>query len=149
MFDMVLAIATFAASGAVGWLVTAFIGGPIRRFCDLRGQVIHRLALYATVPARWSQEGDNLNEPKKLQLSERDAKRLEDAEEALDDLACQLWSFTVNETWAVRILRLRGYDPMKAGDGLRGLSSYIETEGPARAYHRQTVEKALRFHDLG
>jgi hypothetical protein len=38
--------------GRVGWLVASFVGGPIRQFVDLRGEVRRRLGETACAAAK-------------------------------------------------------------------------------------------------
>jgi hypothetical protein len=69
-------IAAIFVIGAAGWFSAAFIGGPIRRFFDLRGEVIRRMAELANVRARYKESRDNPNERETLQLSEAEIARL-------------------------------------------------------------------------
>ncbi len=75
------ALGAFAAGG-VGWIVVSFVGTPVRKFFDLRGEVIRRMAQFANARARWKESRDDPNEVKSLDLSEQDQRRLEEAESA-------------------------------------------------------------------
>ena len=47
-------IALGTAGGALGgWVLLTFVGGPLRKFFDLRGEIIRRLTEFANVRARY------------------------------------------------------------------------------------------------
>ena len=55
-------------------------------------------------------------------------------------------AFADTEGLAVKcIIKPLGYDPLKAGHGLIGLSNRFDEYGAERADHRDQVNKALRF----
>jgi hypothetical protein len=43
---------------ALGWGVTSFVGSPVRKFFDLRGEVVRRLTEFANVRARYKELRD-------------------------------------------------------------------------------------------
>ena len=64
------------------------------------------------------------------------------------DLASQFRAFAFNETYALRFARLLRYDPLRATDGLFGLSHSLETYGGDRIVHRKIVQTALKIPEL-
>jgi hypothetical protein len=141
------AIGSFAAA-AFAWVILEFIGRPIRKFFDLRGEVIRRLAQVANIPARWKELPDYPpGAVERLELSETDIKKLEEAQVILQDLAAQLRAFALNETFALRIVRALRYSPLEASSGLFGLSNSFDTYGKDKAAHRRLVVRALRISD--
>jgi hypothetical protein len=46
-----------AFSAVIGWGLTEFAARPIRRFFDLRGEVIRRMAQYADIPRQVIERG--------------------------------------------------------------------------------------------
>jgi hypothetical protein len=44
------------AAGVLGWVLGMFVGRPLRRFFELRGEIIGRLAQYDNVRADWKSE---------------------------------------------------------------------------------------------
>jgi hypothetical protein len=54
-------------------------------------------------------------------------------------------AFALNEPFAVRLVKWRGYDPLKASSALLGVSNTIDTYGSDRADASQTLERVLRF----
>ena len=125
-------------SAAGGWAVLTFIGGPLRRFFDLRGEIIRRLTEFANVRARFG----GLEELGPI--SDQENARLEEAQRTLRDLASQMRAFAENEPLAAWFVCWR-YDPMNASAGLIGLSGSYDTYGSDRAFHGQTVATALRL----
>jgi hypothetical protein len=69
---------------------------------------------------------------------------LADARKTVRDLASQFRAFAYNETYALRFARVLGYDPLKASEGLFGLSNSLETYGGERVAHRKIVQTALK-----
>jgi hypothetical protein len=134
-----------AICGALGWTVCAFLGTPIRRFLDLRGEVIRRLTEFANVLAQYKEIRDSDGKVERLELSDDDSARLEVAKRVLRDLGSQMRAFAHNEPPAMWLVRHLRYDPTAASAGLIGLSNRYDTYGFERARHRQTVEIALRI----
>lgn len=139
-------IALGSAAGC--WAALTFVGGPLRKFFDLRGEIIRRLTEFGNVRARYKVLPDGSlgvgGHEELEQISEPEIARLEEAQRTLRDLASQMRAFAENEVLAARLVRWR-YDPMKASAGLIGLSGSYDTYGKDRALHSETVVKALRI----
>ncbi len=148
-----ISIAAGAFGGAlgatVGWFASAFIGGPIRKFFDLRGETIRRMTEFANIRARYKEVPDDSGaisgDVHTLELSDQEIARLENAQHTLRDLAAQMRAFADNETIAVRVIRLLRYDPARASAGLIGFSNCLDTYGGSKAFHKKTIEAALRI----
>jgi hypothetical protein len=136
-------IGSFLAA-ALGWVVLEFVARPLRKFYDLRGEVIRRLTEYANIKPRWREiPGDR----KELELSQEEIARLEKAQDVLRDLASQLVAFASIETWALYVAKRMGHDPAHAARGLIGLSNRIDTHDPQdHKFHRKTIKEGL-FRD--
>jgi hypothetical protein len=147
-YEVVFAIAGVVFSGAVGWFVAGFIGSPIRRFFDLRGEVIRQMARYGNIGARFKEKRGDPDEVEPVEISEKGEQRLQQAEEAFRDLAAEMRSFALNEPLAVKLLRVR-HDPLKASAALFSVSNTIGTYGGVRNQKKQEVEAVLRFRDIG
>ena len=139
------AIGSFAA-GAVAWLVLEFFGRPLRKFYDLRGETICLVAKTNNVSARRKEIDTGYVE--ELDRSPEQIADLTDATKLLRNLASRIRAFAANEASALWFLRWRGYDPMKASDGLFGLSNSLGTYGADKAFHKKTIAEALRIIDL-
>jgi hypothetical protein len=129
--------------GALGWTATSFVGGPVRKFFDLRGEVIRRLIEFGNVGARW--KGSRASPNEIMDRSEKEIARLEDAQRVFRDLASQMRAFAENEFLAMKLVRL-WYDPRNASDGLIGFSTELDTYGESRASRRKLIETALRIN---
>jgi hypothetical protein len=134
------AIGSFAAAGAA-WIVLEFFGRPLRKFYDLRGETICLLAQTALVGARWKEIPDEVGsisgEVEALNVSAEQITDLKEAGKLLRDLASRFRAFAGNETYALRFVRWRRYDPMKASAGLFGLSNSLDTYGANRAFQKK------------
>jgi hypothetical protein len=130
-------------AGGVGWFATAFVGSPIRRFYDLRGEVIQRSVMYANVMAVQKEFPDGSVTPN--ELSEDETKRLREAVDVFRDLAARMRAFALNERLAVWFVKRWGYDPWEASEALFWVSHTLPTYGGKRADAKKTLEKALRF----
>jgi hypothetical protein len=110
---------------------------------------------FGNVGARWKEildEDSVVADRKEQSLSKDEIEILEDAQEILRNLASQMRAFAFNETVGGYTVRSLGYDPLKASDGLFGLSNSLDTYGKGRRLHRETIAEALRHrreHDLG
>jgi hypothetical protein len=134
------------ALGGVGWAVTSFIGGPFRQFYNLRSDVIEKSVLYANVRASAKQERPDYKSH--VELDDAELDRLRKAQEEFRTLAARMRAFALNEPFAVRLVKWRGYDPLKASSALLGVSNTIDTYGLDRANAAQTVERLLRFRTV-
>jgi hypothetical protein len=124
-------------SGAVGWFASAFLTGPLRKFFDLRGEVVRQMARFANALPRWRELP---KDPSKLeradpQPSKEDEARLDEAKKTCATTCCV----------GLSILR---YDPVDAAKGLFDLSNYFDRSGNTKHSSRTTIEKALRFRDI-
>jgi hypothetical protein len=125
--------------GFLGWLVFQLIGRPIRDFLDLRREIRRRMLQFGNVPVFRPAPGKE-----NLDVSDL----IPGAKEARDifrDLGSQMRSFGETEHGATWILERLGFDPVKAGKSLFGLSNTIAKHGPDRSVHRKDINAALRI----
>jgi hypothetical protein len=77
------AVGSFAAA-AFAWVALEFVGRPLRKFFDLRGEIIRRLIEFTNIRARWKEIPDSSGaisgEREALDLSEAEIARLEEAQ---------------------------------------------------------------------
>jgi len=129
-------IGSFLAA-SIGWVVLEFVGRPLRKFFDLRGEIIRRLIEFANIRARWKEIPDSTGavsgEREALSLSKAEIARLEEAQKMLRDLASQMRAFAENETSARLIAQMLGYNLKGASAGLIGLSNSFDTYGGSNA----------------
>jgi hypothetical protein len=141
------AIGSFVA-GAGAWVVLEFIGRPLRKFYDLRGDTIYLLAQTGNVRARLNEIPGNVGQVEVVQdFTDEDMATLKEAQNKIRDLASRFRAFAGNETYALRFALWIGYDPMKASGGLFGLSNSIEKSGSEKAFHKKTIAEALSLVD--
>lgn len=141
MDDVWSSIGAFALGG-LGWLVTSFVGSPIRRFYDLRGEIIHRSVLYGNVLAVEKEFPDETVEPNRI--SKDETKRLSDAVDVFRDLGARMRAFALNEPLAVWIVKWR-YDPWEASEALLRVSNTLPTYGGNRSDAKRILEESLDF----
>jgi hypothetical protein len=143
------AVGSFAAA-AFAWVALEFVGRPLRKFFDLRGEIIRRLIEFANIRARWKEMPDGSGaisgEREAVDLSEAEIARLEEARKILRDLASQMRAFAGNETFALYFVHWLNYNPQSASAGLFGLSNSFDTYGEGKAFQRKTLADALRIH---
>ncbi len=77
------------AAAVVGWLATDFVASPVRRFFNLRIEIIRRMTQFANVRARWKELRDDPNRLEDLGLSEKDQQ---------DSLVCPIPLTDTGET---------------------------------------------------
>jgi hypothetical protein len=142
VIDLWSTITTLALGGA-GWLVTSFVGRPFMQFHDLRNDVIRKSVLYANVRA--SKKASRDDQVLHVQLDNAERDRLREAQDAFRDPAARMRAFALNEPFAMRLVKWRGYDPMKASSALLGVSNTIATYGSDRAAAADTLQQVLRF----
>lgn len=135
---------TFLAA-AIGWVTLEFLGRPFRKFFDLRGEVIRLSVETANIPARFKEPRSANDSPEVFELSDEDTKRLEEAVRALRNLAAQMTAFAENETIALRIAYLFGYNAKAASQALIGISNTRHLYGPSRKYHIDGLKRALKL----
>jgi hypothetical protein len=139
-----------ALGATLGWTVSSFVGAPLRKFFDIRGEIIRRLTEFANVRARWKEvldeSGAFVGQLEAVgEHSAEEIARLEEAQRVIRDLGSQMRAFAENETAAMWCVRLR-YDPARASAGLIGLSNTYHTYGQEKHSNVQTVNKALRIN---
>jgi hypothetical protein len=106
----IIGVLLSALIGALAWIVFAFVGTPIRKFWDLRGEIAHAMNAYAR----------NISEPPKneyllfAQTIGIEQRRAEAAKE-FRRLGLQVLSFWENEPLARIALRLIGIHGDAAG----------------------------------
>jgi hypothetical protein len=137
--------------GTCGWFGTAFIGSPIRRFFDLRGEIIRQLVRFANVQARFRTLADSSGAESgkllELSLPDSEKQRLILAMDTFRDLGSQMSTFAQNERFALRVTRALGYDPVLASSSLIGLSNTLDRYGaPERISNRAALLKALKLN---
>jgi hypothetical protein len=112
----------------------------------VRCGAIQKSVLYANVRASAKQDRPEYKSHEAL--DDADLDRLRKAQEEFRDLAARMRAFALNESFAVRLVKWRGYDPLKASSALLGVSNTIDTYGIDRANAAQTVERLLRFRTV-
>lgn len=137
----------FAA--AIGWVTLEFIARPVRRFFDMRGEVIALMIEFANRRPQYKEVADDVGATsgrlETLGLDEDEIKKLDETKAAYRNLASRMRAFAVNETLASWLVGLR-YDPWKASSGLIGLSNsaHVQDLHGQRRFHRQTIVAALK-----
>jgi hypothetical protein len=131
----------------IGWIVFNAIGKPLLTFFDLRTEIRRTMILYDNVRARWMPAGEHT---RVLAASEVDRtpdnfERLQEAENQHRDLGSQVRAFADTQSPTCIVLRWFGFDVRKASSGLIGLSNAINTYGKARAFHKDTINEAMKF----
>jgi hypothetical protein len=134
------------AVALISWIVFNTIGKPLLRFFDLRTEVRRAMILYDNVRARWSERDivrfSGIDDE---DMTPDNFERLQDAENQYRDLASQIRAFADTQSPTCTVLRWIGFDARKASSGLIGLSNTINTYGKTRAFHKQTINQALKF----
>ena len=132
----------------ISWIVFNAIGRPLLRFFDLRTEARRTTILYDNVHARWT-ERDNVrvSASDDEDATPNNFERLQEAEHQYRDLGSQVRAFADTQSPTCVILRWLGYDIRKAAASLIGLSNTVNTYGKTRAFHKQSIDEALRFSD--
>lgn len=104
-----------ALIGGIGWVLFAFVGAPIRKFWDLRGEVLHAMNQYAR---NISEAPDNTW----LLFGQTSGTHREEAAAEFRRLALELTKFWKNETLARLFLRAFGMSGEAAAKMLFELS---------------------------
>jgi hypothetical protein len=131
------------AIALLSWIVFETIGKPLLRFFDLRTEVRRVMVLYDNVTARWREAGT-------LAVAVDDMtpdnfERLQEAENQYRDLASQVRAFADTQSPTCVVLRWLGFDVRKASSGLIGLSNTLNTYGKGRAFHKESINAAMKF----
>jgi hypothetical protein len=135
------------ALGGIGsWFLTQGVTEPLRRFSEMRRDIIEHLLDTLNVPAT---HDATTGEPTKRNVSDQDLARLREAERKCRQLGTKLLSFYQTDFVAEHLLRwCWRYDVLKAGRALIGLSNNLSLYGAARKEHRQDIHTALGIKDL-
>jgi hypothetical protein len=149
---VIQALSGFLAA-AIGWLTLEFLGRPLRKFFDLRGETVELLTRIANVRAAYAEFHDEISEgvtfPRRensgTELNEKELEALTSARKELRALASKFRAFALNETLASKAVGLLGYDAFSAGQSLIGLSNTIDTYGKLRSDQKNAVSTALKF----
>jgi len=83
ILDTIGSLIVGAIGAGIGWGLTEFAARPIRRFFDLRGEVIRRMAQYADISKQVIERGGEVETPE----TEETRARARDAESVIRDLA--------------------------------------------------------------
>jgi hypothetical protein len=118
------------AAAAIGWLTLEFVGRPLRRFFDLRGDTVELLTRIGNV---------GLEAESDIRANARKETRA---------LASKFRSFALNETLASKISMWLGYNAYAAAQALIGVSNTIETKDGERHVHKSALAKALKFKPI-
>ena len=137
--DTIGSLIVAAIGAGVGWGLTEFAARPIRRFFDLRGEVIRRLAQYGDIPTMRIVDDGSVEDP-----PEGSDARAREAASVIRDLAAQMISFAYNGTLARTIISALRYNPHEAAEGLFAVSWTIQASGDLREKPRRRVADALR-----
>jgi|SRR4051795_10612651 hypothetical protein len=127
-------------AAAIGWLTLEFLGRPLRRFFDLRGEMVELLTRIANVRA-----AHNDINPLTTELTDQEMEALTKARMDVRALASKFRAFALNETLASSAAIWLGYNAYAAGQNLIGLSNTIDTYGADRADLKAAVSVALKF----
>ena len=111
----------------------------MRDFLDLRREVRRRMLQFANVPVFKPAPGKEHVDVSGLVPEAREAQNV------FRDLGSQLRSFGETEHLATWVLNQWGFDPVKAGMSLFGLSNTVTKYGPERGTHRKGINTALRI----
>jgi hypothetical protein len=127
------AIASFLL-GVGGWLLTGFFGKPLLDFQNLRSQVHEEIVYTRNIGGRVEGEVNY------------DEAAHDKAVDSLRRLAAKVLA-TEASAWFLlrRFLAVRGYDLVKAGGGLIGLSNSLASTDGSRAVHRDSIQDALKL----
>jgi hypothetical protein len=132
--------------GIGGWFLTYGVTEPLRRFFEVRRDIIEHLLDTLNVPAT---HHARTGEPTERDVSDQDLARLRDAERKCRQLGTKLLSFYQTDFVAQHVLRwCWHYDLLKAGRALIGLSNNLSLYGDARKNYRQDIHNALGIKDL-
>src|SRR5438876_8908555 len=140
-------LVTIAAAGALGWIVLAFLGKPIRAFFDLRDQVRAQLLLLTNVAPPKPRE--TISTSLEIQQYDMALKAGREAQRILRDLGSQMLAFSESEIAACNGIVMFGFDAVAAGRGLIALSNTYYRNMTDRADFSRKIEEALGFKARG
>lgn len=149
---MLQALSGFLAA-AIGWLTLEFLGRPLRRFFDLRGETVELLTRVGNIRAAYSQFDEEVaegiftsrRESAHIELTSVELDALASARKEIRALASRFCAFALNETIASKAVALIGYNALNAGQSLIGLSNMLDTYGKERSDQKNAVSAALKF----
>jgi hypothetical protein len=128
--------------GIIGALGTDFIRAPFLRFFALRTEIRHemlRLANVAPPDRLWRQPLHNQETLDRLYAPIREA------ESTFRNLGTRMMAFADTEWIAPKCVKLLGYEPREAAQGLIDLSNSVAKQVAERAAHCKRINKALQF----
>src|SRR5205814_3814610 len=129
------------AGGLVGALIIDFVRTPFRQFFTLRTEIRQQMLQFANVgppDPKWSYPTYSQEELDRLLRPSREAK------DSFRRLGTRMRAFGEMEWPAAKCVQFLGYEPLKAADGLIGLSNTSSEYGSERAAHRANINRALR-----
>jgi hypothetical protein len=141
-------IALGAAGTVVGWIILEFVGRPIRRFFDLKAEVVRQSVVFGNVSAKWKQRTETSLPVRAIEdeeLTPAQESRLQEAIDTFRDLGAQMRAFADSETLAIKALLVIGYNPLEAAKLLIGFSNNISTYGQTRANTERALRAALKL----
>jgi hypothetical protein len=122
------AIASFLL-GSVGWLVASLLGTPFLDFWKLRGQVHEELIFTGNIGAMVAGKPEH-----------------ENAVDSLRRLGAKVQATNVSATPPLRwFFGILGYDLVKAGRSLIGLSNSLAETDDIRRHHTNSIQNGLRL----
>jgi hypothetical protein len=122
--------------GAATWFFADFFVRPIRRFWQIRAEIVERMNLFGNLPTH--ERGADLK---------ADAERAEETMNTFRQLGGRMLSFATTETIAMWLVRCFGYDPERAARHLIGYSNTIMIKDGERAVHREEILESLRIKE--
>jgi hypothetical protein len=118
----------------IGWLFIGFLGKPFLDFQNLKGEVHEAIVYTGNIGGRV--EGE---------VKYGEAAH-DNAVDSLRRLAAKVQATYVIASPPLRwFLSVRGYDLVKAGSGLFGLSGSLTSNDGSRAVHRNSIQDALKL----
>jgi hypothetical protein len=134
------------AIGAIsGWIVVKFVGDPIRKFWDLRGEVsraLHERARF--VPGSPETDMMFFKGPSPLNIKPYNVPR-DEAVSTFKSLGAQLLTFSSNEFLASAVLQMCRISINRAGRDLVSLALAIDDRDSANAPRCDDILRALRL----
>ena len=126
------AIASFLL-GVVGWFVTNFFGKPLLDFLNLRSQVHEEIIFTGNVDAMVEHKA---NYDKAVESLRRLGAKVQATNVSVSSLPF------VPLRW---FLSKQGYDLVRAGRGLIGLSNSLASTDDSRAHHINSIQTGLKL----
>jgi hypothetical protein len=128
-----------AIAGIGTWFLASFVGGPVRRFYDLRREVNRCLVQYGNILRAPGLPNDfGLD----IKPYDPDHGRRAEAHNTFRNLGAEMRAFANGEPLASRVVSWLGYDANKIASALIGHSNEILSVGGV--WHSQ-VEKLLHI----